>query len=59
MLELYPGPNAGMYGLARIYVKEKKYSDALPYLQELAKANPDDAELKRMLALAQKNSAPK
>jgi tetratricopeptide (TPR) repeat protein len=54
----YPGPTAATAGLAWTYYERKEYAKALPYLEELAKATPDDAHLKEALARAKSPSQP-
>ncbi len=52
------GVTAATHGLAHIYMEQKKYKDALPYLKRLAQANSDDASTMQMLKLAtQKTTA--
>lgn len=43
---------AATSGLAMTYYEQEKYDDALPYLRRLAKADPKNAEFKKMLAKA-------
>jgi Flp pilus assembly protein TadD len=59
MQEIAPGPNAAMYGLAQTYFEQQKYADALPLLKELSHANPDDEQLKSMLATAEGSGSQK
>jgi len=52
MVEKIPGPHAGTSGLADAYFQKKDYRKALPLLEQLAKAYPDDANIKQKLARA-------
>jgi tetratricopeptide (TPR) repeat protein len=52
MMDKFPGPHAGTYGLADTYLEKHDFAKALPLLEQLARANPDDPELKAKLARA-------
>ncbi len=52
MVEKFPGPHAGTSGLADAYLARHEYQKAVPLLESLLKADPDNADVKRKLALA-------
>lgn len=52
MVDKYPGPNAGTYGLAMAYVERKDYPKALPLLEQLAKSDPSDQQVQQALKQA-------
>jgi pentatricopeptide repeat protein len=54
MVKQNPGVNAGTVGLATTFAERKEYDKALPYLEELVKAQPESPEYKQLLAEAQK-----
>ena len=57
MVEQYPGPNAGTWGLAQTYLEQKQYDKAVRYFEQLVKASPDDASLKQKLQQARAGAA--
>ena len=38
----FPGPHAGVYGLASTYLEQKKYDLAVKYYEQIVEANPND-----------------
>lgn len=54
MLQIAPGPNAATWGLAETYFERQDYPKALKYYEELAKADPNDANVKQRLEAARK-----
>jgi Flp pilus assembly protein TadD len=52
MYQKYPGPNAAAVGLAMTHLERKEHAKALPYFEELAKAQPDNEEFKKGLEAA-------
>jgi tetratricopeptide (TPR) repeat protein len=57
MVEKLPGPHAGTAGLADVYLEQEKFQKALPLLEQLAKANPNDESLQKKLAGAKAGAA--
>jgi tetratricopeptide (TPR) repeat protein len=57
MVDKIPGPHAGTAGLADAYFEKKEYKKAVPLLEQLAKANPNDEEVKHKLELARTGEA--
>jgi tetratricopeptide (TPR) repeat protein len=49
MVEKIPGPHAGTSGLADAYLQKGDDRKALPLLEQLAKAHPDDEQIKKKL----------
>ena len=52
MVEKIPGPHAGTAGLADAYMEKSEYAKAIPFLEQLAKADPKDPDTKKKLARA-------
>ncbi|HUE17777.1 MAG TPA: tetratricopeptide repeat protein, partial [Planctomycetaceae bacterium] len=52
MVDKLPGPHAGTVGLANAYFEKKEFKKAVPLLERLAKAYPNDADVKHKLELA-------
>ena len=52
MVEKIPGPHAGTAGLANAYFAKRDYRKALPFLEQLAKAYPNDEDVQHKLAKA-------
>ena len=52
MVDKVPGPHAGTTVLADVYFEKKEYKKAVPLLEQLAKANPTDKQVKHMLEVA-------
>ena len=52
MVEKFPGPHAGVSGLADAYLEKEEFKKAVPLLEKLAKANPGDKQIKEKLARA-------
>ncbi len=52
MVDKIPGPNAGTVGLANAYFGKKEYKKAVPLFEQLAKAYPNDQDVKHKLDLA-------
>jgi Flp pilus assembly protein TadD len=57
MYKLYPGPNAAAVGLARTHLEREEYAKALPYFEQLASAQPDNAEFQAGLEAAKKGTS--
>ena len=57
--EKYPGPNAATYGLAFTYFQQGDFKQALPYLEELAKDLPENAQVKEALEQAKEEAGKK
>jgi len=49
MQDAAPGANAGAWGLAMTYFEQGDYEKALPYLEMIAKQQPDQAQITEML----------
>ena len=52
MVKDIPGPNAGTFALAEVYLGQGEFKKALPLLEELQKANPNDKQIEAMLTRA-------
>jgi tetratricopeptide (TPR) repeat protein len=52
MVEKFPGPHAGTVGLANAYFEKKEYKKSIPLYEQLAKADPNDEDVKQKLAQA-------
>jgi predicted Zn-dependent protease len=52
MVEKFPGPHAGTVGLANAYFEKKEYKKAIPLYEQLAKADPNDEDVKQKLSQA-------
>jgi tetratricopeptide (TPR) repeat protein len=57
MIQKFPGVNAGTYGLAEAYMEKSDYRKAIPLWEQIAKASPDDLQVKNMLERARKEAA--
>jgi pentatricopeptide repeat protein len=57
MVDKIPGPHAGTAGLADAYFEKKEYKKAVPLFEQLAKANPNDEDVKHKLELARTSEA--
>ncbi len=51
------GATASMYGLADAYLEKEEYKKAVPLLEQLSAAQPNDETLKEKLARARKHSS--
>ena len=58
MIDRFPGPHAGTFGLADTYFERKEYVKAVPLLEQLAKANPSDDQIKTKLEQAREGAKP-
>jgi predicted Zn-dependent protease len=56
MLEKFPGPNAGTFGLADAFMEKGEFQKAVPLWEQLTKANPNDQEIKDKLARAKEGA---
>jgi len=52
LVKAAPGANAGTAGLAQTYFEQKQFGKAIPYLEQLVKANPNDEEARKKLEVA-------
>jgi len=52
MTEKVPGPHAGTFGLVDAYLQKKEFKKAVPLLEQLCKAYPNDEQLKKKLQRA-------
>jgi cytochrome c-type biogenesis protein CcmH/NrfG len=56
MIEKFPSPNAGTFGLADAYMEKQEFKKAVPLWESLAKANPADQQIKQKLARAKEGA---
>ena len=57
MVDKIPGVHAGTSGLADAYLEKGEPQKAVPLLEQLVKANPDDQQLKAKLARAREGDS--
>jgi tetratricopeptide (TPR) repeat protein len=56
MVDKFPGPHAGTYGLANAYYEKGEFKKAIPLLEQLAKANANDADIAHKLDESRKQA---